>query len=164
MKLIEIIAQSRRDFQGKYECEFCGHIDTDKNLDSYDDSSLADVMTNLGGHDIETLIEAFNEADDSEQPQCFIAYTVKGKGLPLAGHKDNHAGLMSVDQMAEFKKTQGVPDGAEWDKFGGIEKEGQNLQYFIDNCDYQKRAKIKKSVASIKIPAIFKKSRRVIKS
>ena len=37
MKLIEIIQQSRRDFQGKYECEFCGHIDIDKGLDSYDD-------------------------------------------------------------------------------------------------------------------------------
>ena len=37
MKLIEIIAQSRRDFQGKYECEFCGHIETDSGMDSYDD-------------------------------------------------------------------------------------------------------------------------------
>ena len=37
MKLIEIIAQSRRDFQGKYECEFCKHIETDNGMDSYDD-------------------------------------------------------------------------------------------------------------------------------
>jgi hypothetical protein len=44
MKLIEIIAQSRRDFQGKYECEFCGHIDTDKNLDSYDDRYYHDEV------------------------------------------------------------------------------------------------------------------------
>jgi len=146
--------QGGLEWRRHLELDLSGTFGIGEFLDSYDDSSLADVMTNLGGHDIETLIEAFNEADDSEQPQCFIAYTVKGKGLPLAGHKDNHAGLMSVDQMAEFKKTQGVPDGAEWDKFGGIEKESQNLQYFIDNCDYQKRAKIKKSVASIKIPAI----------
>ena len=82
---------------------------------------LAEVMTNLGGHDLETLTEAFGNVD-SEQPQCFIAYTVKGKGLPLAGHKDNHAGLMSVGQMAQFQKDQKVPQGAEWDKFGGMEK------------------------------------------
>ena len=37
MKLIEVIDQSRRDFQGKYECEFCGHIETDSGMDSYDD-------------------------------------------------------------------------------------------------------------------------------
>ena len=104
--------QGGLEWRRHLELDLAGTFGIGEFLDSYDDSSLADVMTNLGGHDIETLIEAFNEADDSEQPQCFIAYTVKGKGLPLAGHKDNHAGLMSVDQMAEFKKTQGVPDGA----------------------------------------------------
>jgi hypothetical protein len=37
MKLIEILSQHRRDFQGKYKCEFCGNEDTDKSLSSYDD-------------------------------------------------------------------------------------------------------------------------------
>ncbi len=32
MKLIKILAQNRRDFQGQYKCEFCGaEIDRDKN-------------------------------------------------------------------------------------------------------------------------------------
>lgn len=38
MKLIEILSQHRRDFQGKYKCEFCGHIEIDKGMDSYDDN------------------------------------------------------------------------------------------------------------------------------
>lgn len=38
MKLIEKLHQSRRDFQGKYQCEFCNHIETDKNCNSYDDT------------------------------------------------------------------------------------------------------------------------------
>ena len=38
MKLIEIISQHRRDFQGKYKCEFCNTIETDKYMDSYDDN------------------------------------------------------------------------------------------------------------------------------
>jgi pyruvate dehydrogenase E1 component len=33
---------------------------------------------------------AFRTVNDA-RPTCFIAY-VKGYGLPLAGHKDNHAG------------------------------------------------------------------------
>jgi|APGre2960657404_1045060.scaffolds.fasta_scaffold47301_2 transcription elongation factor Elf1 len=37
MKLIEVITQHRRDFQGKYQCEFCNHIDIDESMDSYDD-------------------------------------------------------------------------------------------------------------------------------
>ncbi len=62
-----------------------------KLLGSFDDDALAELMTNLGGHCVESIIDAFDSADD-ERPTLFIAYTVKGKGLPLAGHKDNHSG------------------------------------------------------------------------
>ncbi len=51
-------------------------------------------MTNLAGHDLETVIDAFRRVDD-DVPTCFIAYTIKGYGLPFAAHKDNHAGLMT---------------------------------------------------------------------
>ena len=46
-------------------------------------------------------------------PHCFVAYTIKGYGLPLAGHKDNHAGLMNVPQMELYKASQQIADGAE---------------------------------------------------
>ena len=45
-------------------------------------------------------------------PTCFIAYTIKGFGLPLPGHKDNHAGLMNVEQMEKFRRSMAVADGA----------------------------------------------------
>ena len=54
-------------------------------------------MTNLGGHDLPSLLDAFESARQHDRPTCFIAYTIKGHGLPLAGHKDNHAGLMTPD-------------------------------------------------------------------
>ena len=53
----------------------------------------------LAGNDVEAVLEAFMEADSDDVPTCFIAYTTKGFGLPLAGHKDNHAGLMNNEQM-----------------------------------------------------------------
>jgi hypothetical protein len=37
MKLIEIVDQIGNDFQGKYECEFCGDTYTEKGLYSYND-------------------------------------------------------------------------------------------------------------------------------
>lgn len=37
MKLIKILSQNRRDFQGEYKCEFCNHVETDKSMSSYDD-------------------------------------------------------------------------------------------------------------------------------
>ena len=42
-------------------------------------------MTNLGGHDLDTVLEAFHGVED-DRPHCFIAYTIKGFGLPFAGH------------------------------------------------------------------------------
>ena len=88
-------------------------------LDGYDDDALAALMTNLGGHCIETLVDAFDSAQD-ELPTLFIAYTIKGFGLPLAGHKDNHAGLMNPRQIEQFRDQLGIAEGDEWDPFGGL--------------------------------------------
>ena len=58
-------------------------------VDSYDDAALARVMTNLGGHDLGLCVDTFRElAASGDQSTCVIAYTIKGMGLPLAGHKD----------------------------------------------------------------------------
>src|SRR6266851_4150499 len=76
-------------------------------LDAHDDQSLNAVMTNLAGHDMATVLEAFHAIDD-DLPTCFIAYTIKGFGLPFAGHKDNHAGLMNEEQMATFRRAMAV--------------------------------------------------------
>ncbi|MGL4312843.1 MAG: transketolase [Sphingomonas sp.] len=88
-------------------------------LDGYDDAGLARLMTNLGGHCPATLIEAFDSAQD-DRPTLFIAYTIKGYGTPLAGHKDNHAGLMSPGQIAELRAAEGVAEGAEWEPWTGL--------------------------------------------
>ncbi|MGJ3649506.1 transketolase [Sphingomonas sp. GlSt437] len=93
-------------------------------LDGYDDAALARLMTNLGGHCAASLIEAFDGAQD-ERPTLFIAYTIKGFGTPLAGHKDNHAGLMSPAQIAELRTAEGVPEGAEWEPWAGL---GDNIR------------------------------------
>jgi len=67
-------------------------------------------MTNLAGHDIESVLEAFHAASDDDVPTCFIAYTIKGFGLPFAGHKDNHAGLLNPAQMAQLKDEMRIAD------------------------------------------------------
>ena len=92
-------------------------------LAGYDDEALAALMTNLGGHCIETLIDAFASAAD-DVPTLFIAYTIKGYGLPFAGHKDNHAGLMNPRQIEGLRDALGIAAGDEWAPFGGL---GDNL-------------------------------------
>ena len=88
-------------------------------IGSYDDGELAALMTNLGGHCVETLVDAFAAAQD-DRPTLFIAYTIKGFGLPFAGHKDNHAGLMNASQIHALRTTLDIAPGDEWEPYAGL--------------------------------------------
>ena len=97
-----------------------------------DDAALAALMTNLGGHDLGTLVDAFDGAQDS-RPTLFIAYTIKGYGLPFAGHKDNHSGLMTPAQMAELRTGLGIAEGKEWAPYGGLgDNAAARLKDFVE--------------------------------
>lgn len=95
-------------------------------LSKRSDEELNALMNNLGGQCLETLTEAFDGVTD-DRPTVFLAYTIKGWGTPLAGHKDNHAGLMNPAQMADFQQHMGVPEGEEWETLATVEdKDGMN--------------------------------------
>ena len=106
-------------------------------IDPLSDDEMGALMTNLGGHDIETLIETFRAAEASgDQPTCFIAYTIKGMGLPFAGHKDNHAGMMTKEQMEGFRTRMAIRPGHEWDRFEGLDAGEDEMQPFLDACPF----------------------------
>ena len=88
-------------------------------LDARNDDALAALMTNLGGHDMAALTEAFAAAQD-DVPTLFVAYTIKGYGLPFAGHKDNHAGLMNPGQLAALRERMSIAEGEEWEPYAGL--------------------------------------------
>ncbi len=100
-------------------------------IDPLSDEGLGQLMTNLGGHDIAALIETLRAAAGGDQPTCFIAYTIKGMGLPFAGHKDNHAGLMTGEQMEEFRARMAIRPGHELDPFEGLDTDPDELRRFI---------------------------------
>jgi pyruvate dehydrogenase E1 component len=97
-------------------------------LKDYDDAALASLFADLGGHCMETLVEAFDGAQD-DVPTLFIAWTIKGYGLPFAGHKDNHAGLMNPTQMAALRESMGVREGHEWEP---LESVGDNARGAVE--------------------------------
>ncbi|MFQ5773234.1 MAG: 1-deoxy-D-xylulose-5-phosphate synthase N-terminal domain-containing protein [Kiloniellaceae bacterium] len=132
-------------------------------LDSHDDDALAGLMTNLAGHDMDSVLEAFHGVQD-DRPTCFIAYTIKGLGLPFAGHKDNHAGLMNPAQMAEFKRRHRIPDGAEWDRFAGLELPAETLQAFLDRVPFAARGPQRHTAARVPKPAQFPQPRGEVMS
>jgi len=99
-------------------------------LDEHNDEELSRLMTNLAGHDMDAVLDAFHAVSD-DRPTCFIAYTIKGYGLPFAGHKDNHAGLMNPEQMAVFQRSMGVPAGEEWEPYAGLDLPAAELAAFL---------------------------------
>ena len=123
-------------------------------IDPLTDDELAALMNNLGGHDIETLMEAFRAQDAAgDQPTCFIAYTVKGMGLPFAGHKDNHAGLMTKEQMEEFRSAMRIRPGHEWDAFEGLDIPAEEMRAFIASVPFaEKLTPVGRSLTAPKIP------------
>ena len=120
-------------------------------LAAHDDASLNRVMTNLAGHDMETVLDAFHAVED-DLPTCFIAYTIKGFGLPFAGHKDNHAGLMNEAQMAGFQRAMGVPEGREWDRFAGLELPAATLESFLAEVPFAAWRDRRIAAAAVPVP------------
>src|SRR5215468_3211816 len=115
-----------------------GDADVMRLIEQRSDDELARLMTNLAGHDLPTLLAAF-ERPAHEKPVCFICYTVKGFGLPFAGHKDNHAGLMTPAQMETFRTGMNVRPGHEWDRFEGLDGSPAGLQAFLDRVPFAAR-------------------------
>ncbi|MEM1300720.1 MAG: transketolase [Pseudomonadota bacterium] len=125
-------------------------------LDRRSDDELAALMENLGGHCVGTLAEAF-DGIDHDRPTCFLAYTVKGWGTPLAGHKDNHAGLMTPAQMGGFQADMGVAVGAEWDLMATVADPGA-FRTWLDQVPFFAKGTRRFSAAPVATdgPAAFK--------
>src|SRR5512144_2261217 len=121
-------------------------------LAEHDDASLARLMTNLAGHDLPTVLHAFRALTD-DRPTCVIAYTIKGYGLPIAGHKDNHPGLMTEEQMLRFRAENGILPGAEWDRFGGLDVPAADLQHFLSKVPFAVSQSRRHRPARVPVPA-----------
>ncbi|MCS5607069.1 MAG: transketolase, partial [Alphaproteobacteria bacterium] len=120
-------------------------------IEDYEDQELHDLMTNLAGHDMASVLDCFHNIE-GDDPTCFIAYTVKGKELPLAGHKDNHAGLMSLEQMAKFQVRMGIAEGDEWNPFAGLDVDAQELQVFLNQVPFAQGPDRRRHAAKVTVP------------
>ncbi|SFJ96435.1 1-deoxy-D-xylulose-5-phosphate synthase N-terminal domain-containing protein [Celeribacter neptunius] len=121
-------------------------------IDRRSDRELAALMEGLGGNCVETMAETF-AAIDHDRPTCFLAYTIKGWGTPIAGHKDNHGGLMTKAQMAGWQKHMGVPEGAEWEPFACVE-DPASLRDFLSRVPFFSEAPRRYHDAFLPVPEI----------
>lgn len=146
-----LVFEGAKGWRRQLEDELAGHPETLEIVNRRNDGELARLMTNLGGHDLESILEAFAGAPE-DQPVCFIAYTIKGFGLPFQGHKDNHAGLMNKTQMQEFRVSQGINQGEEWDRFAGLAISRQEVDAYLKRVPFVQKGTRRLGAPRVPVP------------
>ena len=82
------------------------------------DEKLPSLWANLGGHDLSELLTVLDQATTQpDRPTIIFAYTIKGWGLPIAGHPLNHAMLLSEEQLADVRQRLEIATDVEWPTF-----------------------------------------------
>jgi pyruvate dehydrogenase E1 component len=146
--------QGGEAWRARLNTDLAASPETLKLIAAHDDASLARLMTNLGGHCTETLAEAFDRAGADDRPTVFIAYTIKGQGLPFAGHKDNHAGLMNPGQIEALRDSLNIAPGEEWQPFAGLGgNQAAQLKAFVETCSLTRR-EAEKTAPAVPVPPL----------
>jgi len=97
-----------------------------KTLSDVDDEDLGPLIHNLGGHDLETLVDRYRRCDaESDRPSVVLAYTVKGWGLPTAGDPLNHSALLTHAQVDAMRSAVGLELESEWERFDEASAEAE---------------------------------------
>jgi pyruvate dehydrogenase E1 component len=129
--------------------------DVSRLIERRSDDELAALMCNLGGHDLPSIVEAFEAARNHDRPVCFIAYTIKGYGLPLAGHKDNHAGLMNPAQLDTLRRAMNVREGHEWEPFEGLDMPPDAFRTALSEVPFVQKGRRRYEAPVLDVPEHF---------
>jgi pyruvate dehydrogenase E1 component len=98
-------------------------------LEALGDAEVAALLADLGGHDLDAIVEAFAEADTvTDRPVAILAWTLKGWRLPFAGDPLNHGAQLTAEQLAGLRRELGVPETGEWAPFPPESPEGRYVQ------------------------------------
>lgn len=124
------------------------------------DIELAELMENLGGNCVSSMADAF-QSIDHDQPVCFLAYTIKGWGTPIAGHKDNHGGLMNKTQMTDWQSHMGIKQGEEWERFTNTPNKDELIS-FLEKVPFFSKGRRRFTDDAIDVPKIEFSSERKI--
>jgi len=141
-----LYGQKREDLRGRFLEGAPEGVKAE--IAKYSDDELFTLLTDLGGHNLNSLLSAFNECDaETARPSVIFAYTVKGWGLPIAGDPRNHSALLSEAQINDLRTSKGLTESDEWDLFAPGSAEAEL-------CTQRAKALARES-ASSKINLVF---------
>jgi pyruvate dehydrogenase E1 component len=105
-----------------------GGIDAalDRVLADLGDDALATLAADVGGHDLDLILDAYEAAaHEHDRPTVILAHTIKGWGLPFAGDPLNHTAVTSAAQIGELRRAHGIAEGDEWAGFDPASEEAR---------------------------------------
>jgi pyruvate dehydrogenase E1 component len=79
--------------------------------------AVGTLIRDLGGHDIIDVLETLAETRTSDRPTAIFAYTIKGYGLPIAGHPLNHSAMLTGEHVEALRRELELPAEDEWSRF-----------------------------------------------
>src|SRR5690606_20231141 len=101
--------------------------DCRKVLDTLDDAEVVRVFSDLGGHDLQSLAEAFLASRTSDRPTLIVAHTIKGHRLRSQAATGNHSALPDEDEVRELLEAAGLSYDDPYARFPADSPEGRWL-------------------------------------
>ncbi|CAN5631796.1 1-deoxy-D-xylulose-5-phosphate synthase N-terminal domain-containing protein [soil metagenome] len=116
------------------------------------DEVLPGLISNLGGHDLQDLIDMIEEGlRPASKPAILFAYTIKGWHMPFYGDALNHSALLNDAQMGPFRESLGIPEGQDWDRFDPDSPAGRLCQQAFERI-YAEEIEVAPQVTVDQIP------------
>lgn len=100
----------------------------EKHLKHLSDEELFDVFTNLGGHDVQVILDALRHSKkDPSRPTMIVAHTVKGWGLECMGAPGNHSAMPEQQEVDQLLASEGLSSDDPFELFSDDTDEGRFL-------------------------------------
>ncbi|MBI5852136.1 MAG: pyruvate dehydrogenase [Planctomycetes bacterium] len=97
-------------------------------IDSLADGEIVELFRDVGGHDLQLLVEAFTAAkSDARRPTMIIAHTLKGRGLRCEAATGNHSAIPEEDEVKELLAREGLEVDRPFANFAPDSSEGRFL-------------------------------------
>ncbi len=97
-------------------------------LDTMSDADVVRLWSDLGGHDHEAIVRAFEQSKkDRLRPTLIIAHTVKGRGLLCQAANGNHSALPETAEVESILAARGLSMARPFERFAANSDEGRFL-------------------------------------
>lgn len=105
------------------------HTGLKKFLENVSDEEFYSALRDMGGHDFEKLIAAYEASKKNKRkPTLVIAHTLKGWGLSNAAAPGNHSSLVDQEEIDALRDAQGLTADNLFGLFDNKTPEGQYLK------------------------------------